>query len=237
MSRSPRRVPARWSAPLLALVLAGGLSACSADEPAEVARPAETTTYSAGEVPVLRPGAPGESAKVVAPGQSDTRANAAAYRDEDVTFVNGMVPHHAQALEMASLAPERAADDRVERLAERIAAGQGPEIRSMQAWLAAQGLSEASEDAGHSSHAGHGAAGMRGMATPEEMARLMASRGPAFDRMFLELMTRHHEGAIAMAEQAVGAAHPIVSEMVDDVVATQAVEIRRMQDLLRQLPA
>ena len=77
---------------------------------------------------------------------------------------------------------------------------------------------------------------MPGMATPEDMTRLVASRGEAFDRLFLTMMIKHHSGALRMADQAVGARHPIVSEMVDDVVASQGAEINRMRDVLRTLP-
>lgn len=190
----------RWSGPLLALALAGSLSACSGDDPAQVARPAPTTTYTAGDVPVLVPGAPGESPAVVQPGDSGQMANAGLYGDADVTFVADMAVHHAQALRMAELAPERAQDQQVRALADRIAAGQGPEIAAMQAWLAQQGLPAADVEADHTAHQG-----MPGMATPEEMTRLVAARGTAFDRMFLTMMTTHHEGAIEMAGQAVAA--------------------------------
>lgn len=115
-------------------------------------------------------------------------------------------------------------------LAERIAAGQGPEIESMQTWLAAQGLPAADAQADHTAHQG-----MPGMATPEEMTRLVASDGDEFDRLFLQMMTEHHEGAMEMADAAVAAQHPIVADMVTDTVATQGAEIDRMQQVLGEL--
>lgn len=220
----------RWSAALLALALATTLSACSNDDGSDAARPEQTTGFTAGDVPVLVPGAPGESPAVVQPGESGTMANPGAYNDADVTFVTDMVAHHAQALRMAELAPERADDERVRGLAERIALGQGPEIDSMQTWLAAQGLPAADAEADHTAHQG-----MPGMATPEEMTRLVASDGDAFDRLFLQMMTEHHEGAIEMADAAVAAQHPIVADMVTDTVATQGAEIDRMQQVLGEL--
>ena len=227
----------RWSAPLLALALAGTLAGCSGDASTDVARPAPTTTFTAEDVPVIVPGAPDESPKVLQPGETGSIANAAAYRDEDVAFMTDMVGHHAQALRMAQLAPERAKDERVKRLAERIAAGQGAEIDAMQRWLEAQGLPRADEQASEHS-AGHEESGtMPGMPDADDMTRLVAAKGTAFDRLFLELMVRHHEGALAMAEQAVGASHPVVSEQVDETVATQSVEISRMQAVLADLPA
>jgi uncharacterized protein (DUF305 family) len=231
----------RWTLPVLVLAVTA-VTACSGGDAAEVARPAPTTSFTAEDVPVLVPGAPGEPGTVLQPGESGTMPNAAAYADEDVAFVTAMVPHHAQALEMAALVPDRAQDDRVKRLAERIAAGQGPEIASLQAWLAQQGLpaaDEASATGGHGS-GGHGSGGhgaMQGMVSPEEMARLMAARGPAFDRLFLELMTRHHEGAVAMARQSFGVRHPVIAEMVGEVSVTQSAEIARMQEVLAELPA
>jgi len=220
----------RWSEPLLALALAGSLVGCTGDDASGMALPPATTGFTADEAPVLVPGAPGESPTVLQPGESGTMANPGAYVEADVTFVTDMVAHHAQALRMAELAPERAQDQRVRGLAERIAAGQGPEIESMQAWLAAQGLPAADAEADHTAHQG-----MPGMATPEQMTRLVASSSEEFDRLFLEMMTSHHEGAIEMAGEAIGAQHPIVAGMVSDTVATQGAEINRMQQVLGEL--
>lgn len=220
----------RWTPLLLAVSATAALSGCSGGGADDVARPAPTTTFTAGDVPVLVPGAPGESPAVVAPGESGELANPGAYGDADVEFVTGMVPHHAQALRMAELVPDRAQDPRVRALADRISAGQGPEIEAMQAWLAEQGLPAADEEIGHGGHSG-----MQAMLAPEQIARLVAARGADFDRMFLELMTAHHQGALEMAEQAGGAQHPVVSEMVKDTVATQSVEIAQMQEVLRDL--
>ena len=225
----------RTALPLALLALA--LTGCTgSDTAAAPARPAPTTTFTADEdVPVLLPGAPGEPARTLAPGEQGVTENAAAYGDAEVAFVNDMVPHHAQALEMAALAPSRAADARVKALAARIAAGQGPEIAAMQAWLEQNGLPAADEEAGHGGHGGHG--GMAGMASEADMARLVAARGPAFDRLFLELMVRHHEGALTMVERAGSVANLVVSEMIADTGVTQSAEIGRMKELLAELPA
>ena len=222
----------RLSAPLLAVALCAVLSACSADEPAAVAKPAPSVSFSAERSPVLIPGKPGEEPQVVAPGEEGALPNADVYTDEDVAFLNQMVPHHAQALEMAELAPERARDSRVRTLAERIALAQGPEIDAMQQFLEQRGLPPAETDAGH---AGHG--DMQGMATGEQMTRLLASEGAQFDRLFLTMMVRHHEGALVMADQLGAGTHPLVADMVKDVVSTQTVEINRMQEVLTDLAA
>lgn len=223
----PRSAGAATAAVVAALLLSG----CSGDDEQSVARPAPTSTFTA-EVPVLVPGAPGEAGEVVAPGDSRTVPNADEFGDGDVTFMTDMVVHHAQALRMAELAPERVGDARVRALAERISASQGPEISAMSAWLEARGLPV--PDTGPESHAAHG--DMPGMATPGELTLLAAAQGAEFDRRFLELMTRHHEGALQMVDEASTAAqHPQVVEVVSDTGIGQAVEIRRMQELLADL--
>lgn len=229
----------RTSAPLLVLALAAALSACTEQAAVPVAGPAPSVTYQAGDVPVLVPGAPGEDATVIPPGGTGTRANADAYTADDVAFMTDMVSHHAQALEMAELAPERASDARVKTLAGRIAAAQGPEIDVMQAWLEQHGLPRADPATGHGAGhgGGHGGEAMPGMAGPEDMTRLVASRGTAFDRLFLDLMSRHHQGALEMAAQAADAQHPVVTELITDVAVTQGVEIERMQEVLADLPS
>ena len=219
----------RLSAPLLAVALAASLTACSADEPQAVAAPEPSVSFTA-DVPVLVPGAPGEEPTVVAPGQQGALPNPDNYSEADVEFVTAMVPHHAQALEMAELAPERAADPRVRAMAARIAAGQGPEIAAMRAWLADHGLPEPDVDADH----GHE---MRGMVTGEQMTQLLAAEGAQFDRLFLTRMIAHHQGALTMANRLGQGTHPLVMDMAKDVSATQTFEIARMQEVLADLAA
>lgn len=210
----------------LAALLA--LTACSAEEPAAAPRP--SVAFTAGEVPVLEPGSPGEPVATVSPGEAGAIANPGAFGDVEVAFVQDMVPHHVQAMRMAELVPDRASDERVTSIAGRIAASQGPEIDTMQAWLSANGLPPADDQGDHTAHQG-----MPGMATDAQMLQLVSAEGEEFDRLFLELMTAHHEGAIAMAENASGATNPVVADMVDDVVAGQSVEIQRMQEILADL--
>jgi uncharacterized protein (DUF305 family) len=179
---------------------------------------------------VIVPGAPGEVAQVLPGAEAGERYGPDPTSPSDVAFVAAMVPHHRQALEMASLAPDRAADPGVTAMADRIAAAQGPEIAVMEAWLARQ---DPALGGGHGG--GHASDGTLhpGMATPEQMAELAAATGPAFDRLFLELMIAHHEGALRMAEQAVvGGTDLTALQMADHVVAGQSAEIARMRDLL-----
>ena len=217
----------RLTAPLVAVALSAALTACSAASPQAVAKPEPSVSFTA-DVPVLVPGSPGEEPAVVAPGEQGSLPNADVYSDEDVEFVTAMVPHHAQALEMAELAPDRAQDRRVKIMADRIAAGQGPEIAGMQAWLADHGLPEAATDADH----GHD---MQGMVTGEQMTQLLAADGEQFDRLFLTRMIAHHEGALEMANRLGQGTHPLVMDMAKDVAATQSVEIARMQEVLTDL--
>lgn len=163
----------------------------------------------------------------------------------DVRFVQDMLAHHAQALEMTALVPARAARSDVRLMAERIEVSQRAETDRMRQWLHARGLSPDAADAHHAhhppasgaGHAAHGAAdphaGMPGMASPEEMAGLAAASGAAFDARFLELMIRHHEGALVMVEQLFGTPgggqESGIYDIAGEVDADQRMEIRRMR--------
>lgn len=240
------------------LALASGCSG-GEDDASAAAPPTPSAGASAGDVPsgarrevvptpveapstgapILVPGRPGEPVATATPGQT-VLPGGPQWNDADVAFAQGMVPHHAQALEMSALAPERAQEPRVREVAERIAAAQGPEIRVLAQWLDDRGEEVPAAGDAHDAHAGHGAdaghGGMAGMASPEEMAELTAARGAEFDRTFLQLMIRHHEGALTMGGQAqVDGSDPIIQEMSADVVTSQAAEIRRMQQLLDEL--
>ncbi|MEJ8278116.1 DUF305 domain-containing protein [Pseudonocardia spirodelae] len=156
-------------------------------------------------------------------------AGAAAHTEADVVFAQGMIPHHRQAVSMAQLADGRAGDE-VRALAGRIESAQGPEIAQLQGMLAAWGAPETAAG----DHAAHGPmAGMAGMAGDREMAALGRASGPAFDRMFLQLMIAHHEGAVAMAGDELGAgADPGARALAQRIVDAQRAEIAEMRALL-----
>ncbi len=139
--------------------------------------------------PVVLPGAPGESGTVATPGQT-LGTYGADVSAADVRFAEGMVGHHRQALEMTGLVPDRSSNEQVKALAGRIDAAQQPEIGVMTGWLARLGREV---PAGHAHMTGYG------MASLDEMNQLRGARGEAFDRLFLKLMIRHHEGALRMA--------------------------------------
>jgi len=151
------------------------------------------------------------------------------YTEADAAFMAGMIDHHAQALEMAALAPSRAADARVRTLAARITTGQEAEIGLMTQWLAERGLSKADEHR-HD---------MPGMLTPAQMTELEAATGRGFDRLFLVDMIRHHQGAITMVDQLFavpGAAQDASTfRIASGVQVDQRAEIARMESMLEAL--
>ena len=165
------------------------------------------------------------------------------YSDADVDFMSGMIPHHAQAVVMAGWAPTHGARKDVAILCERIVVGQRDEIALMQTWLRDRGLSV--PDATSTRHRMKMPNGMEhdmlmpGMLTDEEMAALDRARGAEFDRLFLEGMIRHHQGAIDMVDKlfkSYGAAQDeTVFKFANDVQADQSVEIDVMKDMLGQV--
>ncbi|ROS38971.1 DUF305 domain-containing protein [Amycolatopsis thermoflava] len=181
--------------------------------------------------PVVVPGAPGEPARTLPADEASSAMPANRHNDADVSYAQRMIMHHQQAIRMGELAPARAAREDVKGLAARITATQAPEITSMTAWLRQRGLEVPGEHAGH--HGSHAELGpMPGMATEEQLAALAAATGPEFDRMFLQLMTAHHEGAITMATEVLGAGSDVfVEEMATDVIASQSDEVTRMRSM------
>ncbi|PRX23808.1 uncharacterized protein (DUF305 family) [Actinoplanes italicus] len=151
-------------------------------------------------------------------------ASGAVFNETDVAFAQHMVVHHQQAVEMSTLAPERAGTE-VKELAAKISAAQGPEIATMTGFLAEWGQ-PAPETAGH----GAEHATMPGMMSEEQMAKLAASSGPAFDELFLTMMIDHHAGAITMAQGEIdGGVDPEAKALASKIVADQRAEIAVMQ--------
>ncbi len=178
--------------------------------------------------PLVQPGEPGEATRPIATAAatdlSGVEATAA-----DVEFMQGMIGHHAQALEMTALLYERTEWQSMRLLAQRIAVSQADEIGMMQEWLEARDESVPQGDE-HHQHAGML---MPGMLTPEQMAELGAQRGSEFDRLFLEYMIMHHQGAVIMVEElftSPGAGQEsVIFGFASDVVADQSMEITRMR--------
>ena len=149
--------------------------------------------------------------------------------------MQGMIGHHAQALEMTDLLASRTASDNMRKLALRIQVSQADEIKMMQGWLEARGREVPNEHAHHM----HGATLMPGMLTPQEMDRLGAASGAEFDRLFLEFMIKHHEGALVMVKELFatpGAGQESeIFAFASDVDADQRMEIDRMRAMLKEL--
>ncbi len=215
-----------------ALVCAVGLGAGCASAP-----PAST--------PVNTPaGAPAHGAQAAEAPASTLHATPPGlgrlpYSDADVEFMTGMIPHHAQAVIMAGWAPTHGARKDVAILCERILVGQRDEILLMQNWLRDRG--QPVPDAG-STRMKMTMNGMEhdmlmpGMLTDEEMAALDRARGPEFDRLFLEGMIKHHQGALDMVDVLFdsfgGAQDEKMYKFASDVYADQQIEITRMKEML-----
>ncbi|MEE1829674.1 DUF305 domain-containing protein [Streptomyces sp. SP17KL33] len=154
---------------------------------------------------------------------SQGRHNAA-----DTAFAQGMIPHHRQAVEMADLATSRAGSAEVKKLAEQIKQAQDPEIKTLSGWLTSWGEEVPAE--GAMDHSAHGTGGMM---TAEEMDQLEKSSGKTFDTAFMEMMIKHHEGAVAMAKtEKTDGAFPDAKKMADAIITSQTAEITQMNDLL-----
>lgn len=153
----------------------------------------------------------------------------AGHNAADVTFAQSMVPHHEQAVEMADMAIAKASDPKVKDLATRIKQAQGPEITTMKGWLADWG--ESAAGGGHNS--GDMEMGGSGMMSAQEMGDLEKSSGAGFDRMFLTMMIRHHEGAVEMAttESNDGRFEP-AKALAQQISSAQKAEIAEMTALL-----
>lgn len=165
------------------------------------------------------------------------------YSDADIEFMTGMIPHHAQAVIMAGWAPTHGARTDVATLCGRIVVGQRDEIHLMQQWLRDRGLPVPSETDTRMHMMMDGMDHpmlMPGMLSDEEMAALDRARGPEFDRLFLEGMIKHHQGAIDMVNKlfnAYGAAQDeVVFKFANDVYVDQMTEITRMHQMLAEVP-
>lgn len=225
-------------------LLLGALVACSDDPEPAADDPLATA---------LQPGAPGEDNTVVS--TVDDADVMGEVTEADETFVQHMVVHHAQALEMVELAEGRLTDDEVSAIAARIEAAQQPEISTMARWLVEQDLpvpveaesagvdiaalgGEPMEDMSGMDAGGMEGMDMPGMASSEELDALGSATGPEAETMFLELMIAHHEGALTMTtEQATDGRDVLLGELANEMFVEQQAEIGRMQEMQDRLSA
>ncbi|MEO9671425.1 MAG: DUF305 domain-containing protein, partial [Marinomonas sp.] len=220
---------------------------------------ASASVLAAQSAPIVQPGAPGSDGRVLT-AEEATKLAGTSHSPADVTFMQGMILHHQQAVDMAVLVKDRTNREELVTIAGRIEAGQADEIVFMQNWLKDRGekapmagamkMDHASPDhskmdhskMGHGSHGGQWAdlhANMSGMASAEDMAKLATLKGAEFDRLFLNLMIAHHEGAIDMVDDLLkspgSASDPVLFKFTNDVDNDQTKEIEQMNAILAQL--
>ena len=184
----------------------------------------------AASTPILQPGAPGEANRVLTAEAASDLSKVQA-TPADVKFMQGMIGHHAQAIEMTALIPSRTSREEMKLLGQRITVSQADEMNMMRSWLKARGQEIPSE------HAHHTQEGMMpGMLSTEQMAELTAATGEPFDRLFLRYMIQHHEGALSMVDdlfKTPGAGQEgDINAFAADVDSDQRMEIDRMRALL-----
>lgn len=167
------------------------------------------------------------------------------YTDGDVAFLTGMISHHAQALVMSALIPDRSANPLIRTLGGRIINAQRDEIALMQQWLRERGLPVPQPDSSGAMPMMHDMPGMNhalmpGMLTPEQLRQLGSARGAGFDRLFLTFMIQHHNGAVVMVDALIStpgsAQEETVFRLASGVRVDQTTEIDRMRLMLQSLP-
>ena len=215
----------------LALLLGGCFG--GDDEP----RPAAAAPGAGGGASIVQAGAPGEASQPISAEQAGAAADTP-HTADDVDFMQGMLHHHAQALVMTDLAAGQATG-RVALIAERIDASQRTEMDVMKDWLTARDERIPGAEAHATEHGPDGEL-MPGMVDQEELTRLAAAEGKAFNRLFVDYMIRHHRGALTMVGDlrgtAGGGAEPELDAFARHVDADQAIEISRLRDLAAALP-
>ena len=194
----------------------------------------------AQESVVVRPGAPGQETRKLS---NSTRPALLPTSEKDVEFMQGMIMHHAQAVEMTDLIAARTPNRDIQLLGARISQSQADEMAFMKRWLEARGRTTEMKPAKSNSHGSHSHAGstatehrMPGMLTPEQMSALRDAKGAAFDSLFLKGMIQHHEGALVMVKDLFNAPgtgqDAELFNFASDVDSGQRAEIRSMQNLL-----
>ena len=192
--------------------------------------------------PIIQPGAPGNPSKILDAKEATNISNTS-YIKADVKFLQGMIIHHEQAILMSNMAGERTNNKTILDLAKRIDVSQADEINFMESWLKQRNEYADNSHENHHMHRKHHIhashnmhVDMAGMATPKQLDDLKKSSSTDFDRLFLQLMITHHDGALEMVEELKkypgNAYDPILNEFVADLVNDQGVEIERMNNIL-----
>ncbi len=158
-------------------------------------------------------------------------SNSGSHNAADVTFASGMIPHHAQAIQMAEMAIDSAMDADLITLARQIKAAQSPEIDTMSGWLRAWG--EPVPDTSMVSMSGMDHGDVTGMMSSRDLAHLRKAEGSGFDAMWLDMMVNHHEGAVDMARTEVADGdNPAAQQLARDIITAQQREIRQMNAMM-----
>jgi len=196
---------------------------------------------------IVQPGAPGHDSKILTPATASAPPRAPTKADID--FMQGMIHHHAQAVEMTALMPSRTHNKRLLAFGKKISISQTDEIQFMQKWLQDRGLAVPMDMShmgnmkgmDHMQHMDMGSMpSMPGMLTAEQMKALAKASGPTFDRLFLTGMIQHHTGALTMVQElfdtpAAGQDAQLY-DFSTDVDNTQTAEIKIMQSMLKEKP-
>ena len=207
----------RLTALALGAVVVVALASCGDDD----------TTSAATDTTLATTAAPAATVTVPA---SAASAPADTHNQADVNFTQGMIPHHQQAVEVAEMVLQRGADPGVNELAQRIQDAQDPEIVTMTGWLQAWGEPPTSGMGGMDD------SDMGGMMSEQDMASLEQAGGPDLDRMFVDMMIQHHQGAIDMATtEVVSGQFPDAVALAKSIITSQQAEIEQMQQLQSQL--
>ena len=210
------------------LAAAATVTACAGTTP-NPSTGSETPTPVSG-ARIVQPGAPGQPSRAIEASELE-RAAGVSYSDADVYFMQGMISHHAQALDMTALARRSATTEAVRLMSLRMEISQRDEIGLMERWLTDHGESTRMD-------MGTGMQLMPGMLSPEQMQKLGSTNGGDFDRLFLELMIQHHQGAVVMVGELFNTSgagqESLIFKFASDVHADQTMEIERMQRVLNQ---
>ncbi len=210
-------------------------------------------TLTVQDAPIVQPGAPGEAATRLTP-EASVEMSDAGYTEADIAFMQDMIVHHGQAVEMVALIEARTENEAVRAMGARISLSQSSEIELMQNWLLARGQSTESKLLKGGGRGDHDMGGhkmdhgdmdpmdmplMHGMLSPRQMKTLAAADGLAFDRLFLLGMIQHHQGALDMVDMLLAdpsnGQDALLSEFLSSIVGDQSAEILRMQTLLSAL--
>jgi uncharacterized protein (DUF305 family) len=240
--RKPKLRSLRGSAVRCSLLLAASVPAsffCSTSLFSSAMRAQQSDP---GKPVVVQPGAPGQPSKTLPP---STKATLPPRSQADVEFMQGMIMHHSQAVEMTALIASHTDNKELRSLGARISSSQSDEIRFMKRWLAARGESVSMSmpgmpDMPKTDMSSESMALMPGMLTPEQMEALRKAKGAEFDRLFLIGMIQHHGGALTMVKDlfdTAGAGQDAeLFNFATDADNTQRAEIRIMQAMLEKKP-